>query len=93
MSSRGPPYQDEPDTRVSGIEFSVIPGGLSGVEPKVGTAWSPSAGGTRRRLPELDALIDRLTRLRATVADCLACGCLSLTTCAVLSADTDEHAV
>lgn len=37
-----------------------------------------------RRLPELDAMIDRLTRLRATVADCLSCGCLS--TCAMLTA-------
>lgn len=37
-----------------------------------------------RRLPELDALIDRLSRLRDTVADCLACGCLSLTKCAML---------
>lgn len=36
-----------------------------------------------RRLPELDALIDRLSRLRDTVAD-LACGCLSLTKCAML---------
>ena len=39
-----------------------------------------------RRLPELDALIDRLTSLRTTVADCLACGCLSLTTCGMLNA-------
>lgn len=39
-----------------------------------------------RRLPELDALIDRLTQLRATVADCLNCGCLSLATCAMLRA-------
>ncbi len=37
-----------------------------------------------RRLPELDALITRLSRLRETVADCLACGCLSLATCAML---------
>ena len=37
-----------------------------------------------RRLPELDALIERLTRLRETVANCLECGCLSLTTCAML---------
>jgi MerR family transcriptional regulator, redox-sensitive transcriptional activator SoxR len=37
-----------------------------------------------RRLPELDAMIERLTRLRNTVADCLACGCLSLASCAML---------
>jgi MerR family redox-sensitive transcriptional activator SoxR len=37
-----------------------------------------------RRLPELDALIARLTDLRTTVASCLACGCLSLTSCALL---------
>ncbi|HEX6521551.1 MAG TPA: MerR family DNA-binding protein [Streptosporangiaceae bacterium] len=42
------------------------------------------------RLPELDALIDRLTRLRETVADCLACGCLSLTTCAMLQPRTSS---
>ncbi|HEX3812268.1 MAG TPA: MerR family DNA-binding protein [Mycobacteriales bacterium] len=44
-----------------------------------------------RRLPELDALIDRLSQLRATVADCLKCGCLSLTTCAMLRAPTDPR--
>lgn len=38
-----------------------------------------------RRLPELDALIDRLSGLRDTVAACLACGCLSLSTCAMLT--------
>lgn len=45
-----------------------------------------------RRLPELDALIDRLARLRDTLADCLDCGCLSLTKCAMLNADSDAHA-
>lgn len=39
-----------------------------------------------RRLPELDAMIERLTELRETVANCLECGCLSLTTCAMLTA-------
>jgi MerR family redox-sensitive transcriptional activator SoxR len=46
-----------------------------------------------RRLPELDALIDRLTRLRETLADCLDCGCLSLTKCAILATDVDPHFV
>lgn len=37
-----------------------------------------------RRLPELDALIERLVTLRETVASCLSCGCLSLANCALL---------
>lgn len=39
-----------------------------------------------RKLPELDALIDRLSQLRENVASCLACGCLSLTNCVMLQA-------
>jgi MerR family transcriptional regulator, redox-sensitive transcriptional activator SoxR len=46
-----------------------------------------------RRLPELDAMIERLTRLRETVASCLECGCLSLTTCAMLTNDSDAQPV
>lgn len=58
-------------------------------EASVRQQWEAMAS---RRLPELDALIDRLTRLRGTVADCLACGCLSLTTCAMLNAADDTEA-
>lgn len=47
--------------------------------------WAAMAG---RRLPELDALIGRLTALREMVAGCLDCGCLSLTTCALVRAET-----
>ena len=50
-------------------------------EDNIRQQWEALAG---RRLPELDAMIGRLTQLRDTVADCLACGCLSLTTCAML---------
>lgn len=46
-----------------------------------------------RRLPELDAMIERLTQLRETVASCLECGCLSLTTCAMLTTDSDAQPV
>lgn len=38
-----------------------------------------------RRLPELDETIARLQALRQVVADCLACGCMSLTSCALLT--------
>ena len=50
-------------------------------EDNIRQQWEALAA---RRLPELDAMIGRLTQLRDTVADCLACGCLSLTTCAMV---------
>lgn len=50
-------------------------------EASVRAQWEAMAA---RRLPELDALIARLTRLRETVAACLSCGCLSLVSCAML---------
>ena len=37
-----------------------------------------------QRLPQLDQTIARLQNLRQVVADCLACGCMSLTSCALL---------
>lgn len=44
-----------------------------------------------QRLPQLDAMIGRLTQLRETVASCLECGCLSLTTCAMLTTDVPHR--
>jgi MerR family redox-sensitive transcriptional activator SoxR len=38
-----------------------------------------------RRLPQLDQTIARLQDLRQVVADCLACGCMSLTSCVLLA--------
>lgn len=38
-----------------------------------------------RKLPELDRHITELQNLRAAVADCLACGCMSFETCELLS--------
>jgi MerR family redox-sensitive transcriptional activator SoxR len=52
-------------------------------EASVRQQWEELAA---RRLPELDATIARLSQLRATVAECLSCGCLSLTSCAMLQA-------
>lgn len=52
-------------------------------EASVRQQWETLAA---RRLPELDATIARLILLRSTVAECLSCGCLSLTSCAMLQA-------
>ncbi len=38
-----------------------------------------------RKLPELDRHLSELQNLRAAVADCLACGCMSFETCELLS--------
>jgi MerR family transcriptional regulator, redox-sensitive transcriptional activator SoxR len=38
-----------------------------------------------RRLPQIDQTITRLQHLRQVVADCLACGCMSLTGCVLLA--------
>jgi MerR family transcriptional regulator, redox-sensitive transcriptional activator SoxR len=38
-----------------------------------------------RKLPELDRLIETIQALRAAVAGCLECGCLSFETCVLLA--------
>ncbi|QMU67041.1 MerR family transcriptional regulator [Streptacidiphilus sp. P02-A3a] len=53
---------------------------------------APGQGATRqwrtlaeRKLPELDRFIEQTQRLRDSVAACLACGCMSVDACALLT--------
>lgn len=43
-----------------------------------------------RKLPELDALVQQLQHLRATIAGCLECGCMRFEECALLTGTPDE---
>lgn len=52
--------------------------------------WARLSGGWQERL---DEQIQRLTRLRDTLGDCIGCGCLSLKTCALYNPDDRKAAL
>jgi MerR family redox-sensitive transcriptional activator SoxR len=71
-------------TQRAGFTLREIRDFLSRVDTSPGMTgrWRALA---ERKLPELDHHIEELVRLRAAVADCLACGCMSFESCGLLN--------